>query len=89
MIEVSFSTSFLRAYKKNIKGQPDLEKIFNEKLQLFITNPFDPKLKTHKLSGKLEDMWSFSITYKIRVIFSFVKPNVALFENFGTHYSVY
>jgi mRNA-degrading endonuclease YafQ of YafQ-DinJ toxin-antitoxin module len=69
MIEVSFSSSFLRAFKKNIKGKPELEKIFYKKLQLFINNPFDPKLKTHKLSGKLESLWSFSITYKIRVTF--------------------
>ena len=89
MIEVSFSSSFLRAYKKSIKGKPELEKVFLEKLNFFIENPFNPQLKTHKLSGKLENIWSFSITYEIRVTFSFVRSDLALFENFGTHYSVY
>ncbi|OGU17580.1 MAG: plasmid stabilization protein [Ignavibacteria bacterium GWB2_35_12] len=88
-MEVSFSSSFLRAYKKSIKDKPELEKIFLEKLQLFIENPFNPQLKTHKLSGKLENMWSFTITYKIRVTFTFIKSDLVLFENFGTHYSVY
>jgi len=89
MIEVSFSSAFIRAFNKKIKGQPDLEKIFYEKLQLFIENPFDPRLKTHKLSGKLQDMWSFSITYQIRVTFTFVKSDLVLFEDFGTHTAVY
>lgn len=89
MIEVHFSPSFKRAFKKKIKGRPELEEIFYEKLQIFIDNPFDLRLKTHKLSGKLKDMWSFSINYQIRVVFTFVNSDIAIFEDFGTHNSVY
>jgi len=61
MIEVTFHTTFIKQFKKKIKGKPELEDKFYEKLKIFIFNPFDYSLKTHKLSGKLSDLYSFSI----------------------------
>jgi mRNA-degrading endonuclease YafQ of YafQ-DinJ toxin-antitoxin module len=49
MIEIGFSPSFRRSFKKRIKGKSEVEKRFWECLNLFIHNPFDPKLKTHKI----------------------------------------
>jgi mRNA-degrading endonuclease YafQ of YafQ-DinJ toxin-antitoxin module len=54
-VEVSFSTSFKRAFKKRIRGSGDLETRFWQKLKQFILDPSDPSLKTHKLSGKLKE----------------------------------
>ena len=45
----------------------------------FKTNPHDPRLKTHKLSGKLSELWSFSVDYDLRVIFHFVTEHRVLF----------
>jgi mRNA-degrading endonuclease YafQ of YafQ-DinJ toxin-antitoxin module len=47
--------------KKRIKGSLDLEARFWQKVEQFIIDPFDPSWKTHKLSGKLKDIWSFSV----------------------------
>ena len=69
-MEVSFSTSFDKAFKKRIKGT-EIENEFWIRLDLFINDPFDIILKTHKLSGKLKDLWSFSIEYDLRVVFYF------------------
>jgi mRNA-degrading endonuclease YafQ of YafQ-DinJ toxin-antitoxin module len=52
-------------------GNKNLETQFWERVELFKSNPFDPKLKTHRLSGKLKDLWSFSIEYDLRVVFYF------------------
>ena len=71
MIKVSFSSSFRRAFKKRIKGNTKLESRFWVKLEVFTNNPLDPSLRTHKLSGKLKDLWSFSVEYDQRVIFYF------------------
>lgn len=54
-MEVSFSSSFRRAFKKRVKGKADLEARFRAKLEMFIADPYDPNLRTHKLSGKLKD----------------------------------
>jgi len=89
-MEVSFSDSFKKAFHKRIKAS-DIEQEFWKKLELFINDPFDPKLKTHKLSGKLKDLWSFSVDYNLRVVFYFTKdkPKKAVLIEIGTHDEVY
>ena len=89
MIEIAFSSSFKRAFKKKITGNPSIEERFWERVEAFKSNPFDPKLRTHKLSSKLKDLWSFSIEYDLRVIFHFVDDQRALFVDIGTHQEVY
>jgi proteic killer suppression protein len=68
MIEISFDDSFKRACKKRFQGNHELERKFRIKLEKFKENPFDPSLKTHKLSGKLKELWSFSIEYNQSLI---------------------
>jgi len=55
-VEVSFSSSFKRAFKKRIKGDVELEARFWQKLEQFTQEPFDPSLKTLRLSGKHKDL---------------------------------
>ena len=52
-------------------------------------SPYDKRLKTHKLSGQLRELWSFSITYDIRVIFFFAGDDRAVFVDIGDHDAVY
>ncbi len=89
-MEVTFSDSFKKAFKKRIKSTT-LESNFWIILELFVINPFDSSLKTHKLSGQLKDLWSFSIGYNLRVVFYFTKdkPKRAVFVDIGTHDEVY
>jgi mRNA-degrading endonuclease YafQ of YafQ-DinJ toxin-antitoxin module len=72
MTEVAFSSSFKRAYKRRIKGNAVLEARFRERLEAFRSNPFDQTLRTHKLSGRLKDLWSFSVDYDLRIVLSFL-----------------
>ncbi|MDQ3252325.1 MAG: type II toxin-antitoxin system mRNA interferase toxin, RelE/StbE family [Acidobacteriota bacterium] len=88
-MEIAFSSSFKRAFKKNIAGNASLETEFWERIELFKNNPFEPKLRTHKLSGKLKDLWSFSIEYDLRVIFSFAEQGKVIFVDVGSHKEVY
>jgi mRNA-degrading endonuclease YafQ of YafQ-DinJ toxin-antitoxin module len=88
-MEVSFSSSFKRAFKKRIKGNADLEARFWEKLEQFTIDPFDPTLKTHKLSGKLNDFWSFTVDYDERVLFYFTEDGKTVFVDIGSHDQVY
>jgi addiction module RelE/StbE family toxin len=60
-----------------------------ERVELFKNNPFEPKLRTHKLSGKLKDLWSFSLEYDLRVIFSFASQARVIFVDIGSHKEVY
>jgi len=45
MIDVGFSSSFKRAFKKRIKGNASLEKRFWERLETFQDEPFHQTLR--------------------------------------------
>ena len=89
MIEVGFSASFKRAFKKRLKNQADTEAKFWKTVEMFVNDPYDPRLKTHKLSGQLKDLWSFRVEYDVRVIFYFVEETKVVFVDIGTHDEVY
>lgn len=82
MIEIFFSPRFKKSIKKL-----SLEAIeaLTQKQTLFMINPFNPSLKTHKLTGKLSQYYSFSITNSYRIIFEFLNKNKVVFINIGTH----
>jgi proteic killer suppression protein len=67
---------FDRSYKRLPKEVKDKtlkkEKIFRE-------NPFDPRLKTHKLHGKEKEAWGFWIDYNHRIKFIFLNDEEVLF----------
>lgn len=52
---------------------------------LFTADPFDLSLKTHKLSGKLKELWSFSVDYDERILFYFTEDEKAVFVDIGSH----
>jgi mRNA-degrading endonuclease YafQ of YafQ-DinJ toxin-antitoxin module len=89
-VEISFSSSFKKAFRKSVKGSSS-EDIFWKTVEVFVANPFQPQLKTHKLSGNLKDLWGFSFGYDSRVVFYFTKdkPQKAVFVDIGTHDEVY
>src|SRR3989338_4129773 len=53
--------------------------------KLFRKNPFDTKLKTHKLHGTMREYWAFSISYSYRIGFTFLDRNLVRFHSVGTH----
>ena len=89
MIEVAFSSSFKRAFKRRIAGSQEREENFRSKLELFKNNPFTTGLKTHKLSGKLKNYWSFSVEYDLKIIFYFADKEKIIFVDVGTHKEIY
>jgi mRNA-degrading endonuclease YafQ of YafQ-DinJ toxin-antitoxin module len=90
-MEVAFSSSFKKSLRKRFKADPEFEIKFWNTLSIFIDNPFNTALKTHKLSGKLKHLWSFRIDYENRVVFYFTSdsPKSAVLVDIGTHEEVY
>ena len=89
-MEVSFSGAFRKSFQKRIKGT-SAEETFWICLNEFIADPYNVKLKTHKLSGKLKGLHSFSVEFDLRVVFYFTtdKPQKAVFVDIGKHDEVY
>lgn len=89
-MRILVSSTFKKAFETKTKKNKTLKEKFYKALEIFMNDPFAPQLKTHKLSGVLKDLWSFSVEYNIRVIFYFQKdPTGAVLVNFGTHDETY
>jgi addiction module RelE/StbE family toxin len=77
---------YLKKFIKQYKKLPiSIKKIAEEKEEIFRKNPFNPKLKTHKLHGDLKGFFSFSINHNIRIIFDFDENKNVRFYTIGNH----
>jgi addiction module RelE/StbE family toxin len=89
MVNLVWDQAFKRKYKKIFTLNIELKKSFWEAMSIFSQNPFDPQLRTHKLTGKLKGLWSFSVSYNYRVIFRFINDHDVLLIDIGSHDEVY
>lgn len=84
-MKIVYSPQFARQYK----SLPMRLKLIAEKKEaVFRANPFDGRLKAHKLQGRLKDFWAFSLDRKNRVIFEFGERGMVFFHSVGGH-SIY
>ena len=83
---IRVTSHFTRQYKRL---SPDIREIAEAREQIFRADAFDPRLRTHKLSGRLKDLWAFSVTRDIRIIFEFLEADEVLFHSIGPHQVVY
>lgn len=89
-----WSNTFIRAFKRVLRKQPNLRKNIEDTLKLLAQDPFTLQLETHKLKGKLSGSWACSAGYDLRIVFDFVKSEkqkedcIFLIE-IGTHDEVY
>ena len=77
---------YLPKFKREYKKLPArIQDLAENKEHIFRKNPFDPRLKTHRLRGALGDFWSFWVDYKNRIIFDFADQNTVRFYSIGDH----
>jgi len=80
-MKIYYHPQFRSSYQKlslHIKDKAETKE------RIFRKDPFDHRLKTHKLHGKLKRLWSFSVDDKYRVVFEFSASNV-IFLDIGDH----
>ena len=86
------SQAFLRLSRKAVQKNPERADDLRATLEMLAEDAFDPRLKTHKLKGKLAGSWACAAGYDLRNIFQFVRHKNAeaiLLEGVGTHDEVY
>ncbi len=86
------STAFLRRSRRLEKKHPDAIADVEAAIALLEADAFDPRLKTHKLTGNLDGVWACSADYDLRLLFDFVQQDGAesiLLLSIGTHNEVY
>ncbi|MSU63799.1 MAG: type II toxin-antitoxin system mRNA interferase toxin, RelE/StbE family [Pedosphaera sp.] len=93
-MKLVWSAKFTRAAKKLARRKPELLGAIEAALKQLEKEPYDPKLRTHKLSGDFEGCWACSSGYDLRIVFEFVRlRKTAELEihllNIGMHDEVY
>jgi mRNA-degrading endonuclease YafQ of YafQ-DinJ toxin-antitoxin module len=90
--ELVRSPTFVRAARKYLRRHPAQAADLFETLTQLTEDPFQPALRTHKLTGVLAGSWACSAGYDLRVIFRMTKKSgrsIILLETIGTHDEVY
>ena len=80
-MKIYYHPRFTNSYQKfslSIKNKAETKE------HIFRKNPFDQRLKIHKLHGKIKNFWSFSIDAKYRIVFEFDNSDV-IFLDIGNH----
>jgi mRNA-degrading endonuclease YafQ of YafQ-DinJ toxin-antitoxin module len=82
MFEIVISKQFARQFRKLDNHLKD-EVV--EKLELLKDPTNHHALKVHKLNGRLTNKYSFSVNYKVRVVFSYPVPTEIFLLLVGSH----
>lgn len=84
--EIVFDGGFEKKFLKYRKRLSEKEKCkLREILEIFKNNPFDSRIKTHKLKAELKDYLAFRISYSDRIIFRFLDNHTVFFIDIGNH----
>ena len=79
---IGYKPSFVREFKQLPVELQDEEL---ERIELFRDVENHKKLKVHKLKGKLEKFYSFSVSYSHRIVFCYESKNEVGFLAIGDH----
>ena len=85
-MKISFHKNFVKQYKSLNAKQ---KKKTQERLELFLNNPFNLVLNNHPLKGKYLDYRSINIGGDLRAIYKFVSDSECIFVEIGTHNKLY
>jgi mRNA-degrading endonuclease YafQ of YafQ-DinJ toxin-antitoxin module len=80
-MKVAYHHNFIKQLKKL---HLDLREEVLRKIEIFEENHMHISLKTHRLQGKMKNLYSFSVNYRYRIVFE-INSDEALFLEIGTH----
>ncbi|MFA5831685.1 MAG: type II toxin-antitoxin system mRNA interferase toxin, RelE/StbE family [Candidatus Paceibacterota bacterium] len=81
-IEIAYAPSFIRQWKLLPEALQD-EAL--EKIKLFKDRENHKLLKVHKLNGRLQEFYGFSVNYKFRIVFEYGEENTVFLLKIGSH----
>ncbi|TVQ28579.1 MAG: plasmid stabilization protein [Spirochaetaceae bacterium] len=90
MHRIVYTQSYIRRARKFIQRHPELLGQYEKTLRLLEVNPSHPSLRLHKLTGRLDGLYSVSInmTYRISLEFT-IENDTVIPVHVGTHDEVY
>lgn len=86
------SAAFIRKARRLVRKNPAAGSALRTALELLGEDPFHPRLRTHKLKGKLASSWACSVAYDLRIVLKFVEhegEQAILLVSIGSHDEAY
>ncbi|MBP6858464.1 MAG: type II toxin-antitoxin system mRNA interferase toxin, RelE/StbE family [Candidatus Pacebacteria bacterium] len=80
--------AFERRLEKFLNYHPNMDSDVKRALKFLVRDVHYPRLKTHKLHGKMKESYACSINYQYRISFTFDEKYIYL-ESIGSHDDVY
>ncbi len=81
-MKIWYSAKFERLYRKL---PAEIKELAETREKIFLIDPFDSRLKTHKLHGRFSEFFAFSLNYKYRIVFDFHTKDIIRFHAIGLH----
>lgn len=87
---LAWTNTFLRTARKFVRRHPDRAGILENVLHSLEDDPYDPRLRLHRLKGKHRNKHAVSLTYSYRIvlILEIKKKEITLLD-IGSHDAVY
>jgi len=86
-MKVQYSKRFEKSFKK---CSARLQKKITQKIEIFIDDPYNQRLRNHPLRGVLKGIRAFSVTGDIRIIFEEIDDYIlVIFLDVGKHAQIY
>ena len=90
MAKILYTDSYIKRATKFVRRHPELLSQYEKTLKLLEMNPAHPSLRLHKLSGRLEGLYSASINLSYRISLEFIIEEETIIPvDVGTHDEVY
>jgi len=90
MYTLVWTESFTRSAKKFLARHPDLRQKVSAVLRDLESDPFQPHLRFHHLTGKLKGVQAVSTTYSYRITLTLmVSESEIILLDIGSHDEVY
>jgi addiction module RelE/StbE family toxin len=81
---------YLPKFKKQYqKLPPNLQSQFDDRLQLFLIDQTDPRLRVHPLKGEYAGYWSLNVNGDLRALYLKQGDAIIIFALIGTHSELY
>jgi mRNA-degrading endonuclease YafQ of YafQ-DinJ toxin-antitoxin module len=90
VVKILYTQSYIRRARKFAKKHPEMLSQYEKTLRLLEAGPAHPSLGLHRLSGKLEGLYSVSINKSCRISLEFiVQDDTIIPVDVGTHDEIY
>lgn len=82
---MKYKYTFTKRFEKSyVKLSPGTRRLIRKKIEILITNPLHPSLRTKRIQGA-EDLFECSVNMDIRIIWYYDGPMMIILFDVGHH----